>query len=264
MGDEWEEGNVELIAWQLLQPYKNKSKMKQYLLLFTLILIIAGAACKKENGEKIRRCRISRITDVTANQSSAITYDKEGRYQTVKSDDGRRSINFEYTGSTIISRIYGANEKMTHKVTTVINENKMAWIQMEETFDASGNLSNSWNYTYEYIGNELRQSTYSIANTTPRVTTYIWNTGDNTEVKNAVGGITYYEYYTDKADQQGNYWNLRMLHFGIDQRLIIQTKSLFKGFRGYDQFAYTFDDQGYITSVSEDGELKYTLQYSCE
>lgn len=244
--------------------HQKLSYMRYRLILLIPVLFMAGAGCKKNSDdEKEPTCRISRITDVLTGLSHTVTYNTEGNYQTVKREDGKHTISFEYVGNTIISQIFDANNKLTRKATMVLNSKGMVWIQMGELFDAAGNITTNWSYIYEYNGEQLIKSTYNIIGTTPRVSTYTWSGGDNTEVTDDVGRKTYYEYYTDKADQQGNYWNLRMLYLGVDQQLITRTKSLFKGFTGYDQFTYEFDSKGYITSMSEDGQLRYTLQYAC-
>ncbi len=240
------------------------SGMKQSFILLAFLLITSTIGCRKDkDDEKKSVCRITRLTDAMTGLSHTIIYNTEGGYQSIKREDGKHTINFEYAGNTIISQIYDANNKLIRKATMVLNNKGMIWFQMGELFDASGNITNNWSYTYEYNEEQLIKSTYNIIGTTPRISTYAWSGDNNTEVTDDVGRTTYYEYYTDKADQQGDYWNLRMLYLGIDQRLITRTKNLFKGFRGYDQFTYEFDSQGNITSVSEDGQLIYTLQYVC-
>lgn len=238
--------------------------MKQQIILLAFLLSITAAGCRKDNdNDKKTRCRITRLTDAITGLSHTITYNTDGSYKSLKRDDGKNTINFEYADNTVISKIYDANNKITRKATIVLNSNDMAWIQMEETYDAAGNVTNNWSTTYEYNGDQLTKSTYNIIGTMPRPSAYTWSEGNYTEVTDYIGRTVYYEYYTDKNTQQGNYWNLRMLYFGIDQRLITPTKSLFKGFTGYDQFSYTFDSQGNIDSVSEDGVVIYTLQYTC-
>lgn len=238
--------------------------MKQLFILLAFLLIVVATGCRKDKDkEKKPVCRISRITDAMTGLSHTVTYNTEGGYQTIKREDGKNTISFEYSGNTIVSKIYDASNKLTRKTTMVLNGKGMIWFQMGELFDVSGNITGNWSYTYEYNEEQVIKSTYNVVGTTPRPTIYTWASGNNTEVTDDIGRTTYYEYYTDKTDQQGNYWNLRFLYLGIDQRLITRTKNLFKGFRGYDQFSYEFDSQGNITAVKEDGQLIYTLQYVC-
>jgi hypothetical protein len=238
--------------------------MKLLFILPAFLLIVAATGCRKDKDkEKKPVCRISRITDAITGLSHTVTYNTEGGYQTIKREDGKNTISFEYNGNTIVSRIYDASNKLSRRNTMVLNSKGMIWFHLGELFDGSGNITSNWSYTYEYNEEQVIKSTYNVVGTTPRPTIYTWASGNNTEVTDDIGRTTYYEYYTDKTDQQGNYWNLRLLYLGVDQRLITRTKNLFKGFRGYDQFSYEFDSQGNITAVKEDGQLIYTLQYVC-
>lgn len=217
-----------------------------------LLTIAPFNACKKGSTNK-PDCRVLTTTAITDTETFTYnyTYNAEGKLATVTYKDRVRT--FSYSGNTVIvsETVSGA---FSYKRTITLNSQGMVSNAKTEK-NITGTI---WEIqAYEYSGTQLvKITTTKSTGGAPTVEMYEWANGNM--VKNIYSGnTTTYEYHTDKASGNGDFFHhLQYANYGF---IFIKTKNLVKSF-GNPSFVatidYSFDNENKISS------LKVTYHYS--
>lgn len=225
----------------------------------TLITIITFTGCKKDKDEaKKPVCRIITITPAPSGSSFNISYNSDGKVNTVST--GSDITTFAYSGNTIIGTTTNSGTFGSKKIIT-LGSNGLA-TNVKTEFNASGT---DWsNDVYEYSGTELIKATNtSSSGGTPSVTTVTWNNGNL--VSAASGSSVSTLDYFDKPAQTGDYLQIAQLITGFQ---IYKTKNAIKSLLSgstITNFDYSFDADGKITSMTASGgsNIIYSYQHQC-
>lgn len=226
--------------------------MKQFFGIVIVIIFCYG--CKKDSNDITNTCRLISVITPSANDTFHISYNNEGKINSVTF----KTIvsNFFYSGNTttitkVINGLYSGRTVVTN------NANGLA-INVKTEFNAAGT---EWtNTTYEYNGEELFRSTSTHSGGgEPSVTAYAWinhnlvsmTTGSTTEIM---------EYYTDKPSQEGDYFSLLDFLQGYD---IYRTKNLLKSIYG-EELTYEFRADKKISSFSSNSVIAIRYDYECK
>jgi hypothetical protein len=233
--------------------------MKTLLLriIAALVIMIAFTECKKDKKDvKKPVCRITSIT--TSGGVYNISYNSDGKISSISI--GNQITNYTTSGN-IVTGITTTSGAFSFKKIITLNSLGLATnVKLEH--NASGT---DWsNGFYEYSGTEVIRITTTTSTNPPITSTITWNNGNLTSINSGSIGQTL-EYYTDKPAQTGDYFDLLQLINGFQ---VYKPKNALKSNSSgttVDNFIYTFDGDGKITSLSISGTTNatYVYQYQC-
>lgn len=247
-----------------IYPATQCSYMKKQILILIAVFAVAFTGCKKDNDAPDKAsCRISKVIDGDGKEFT-ISYDAQGRCQTVKNGADNTTTTVVYSSTEIVSATASnVTNRITYKTTFILNEKGMANGARTEFFDAGGIATGWTNIIYEYNGEQLIKATSSRSdNPTPASTTWSWSNGNiATEVTNS--SVNAFVYYTDKPNQAGDYLAVStLLGQGTDVNMLIRNKNMIKG-AATMTIVYAFDTEGRVSSISSNGSPLYNIHYSC-
>lgn len=237
--------------------------MKPIIFLFAIIFMLSSTSCSKDDDDVVPEqpsCRITKVVSATGKVIN-ITYNEDGNIQKVENGEVGETLTSVYTaGAITITGTNNSTGEVERILKFLLNSSGMVYGYKQESY-TSGILTSTLNIAYEYNGTELAKS-YSTGGGSTSTVTYGWTEGNVTsEVSDT--GVSVYEYYIDKPIQQGDMILLiGMLYNGFDYSKIIKNRNLIK-FVANEQYDYTFDADGRISSISENGALLYNLTYEC-
>ena len=235
--------------------------MVKYLRIITVALLVTGIlfSCKKDSTSAKSDCRIIASSRTGYDQVN-FSYNSEGKLSSVSW--GPNTTYLVYSGNTILASP-SATGVAYYKNIITLNSNGLASDVRTETTNSTG--PSTWdNSAYEYSGSELIKATQTSSGIGGRdITTYTWSGGNLITVASITGSVTY-SYYTDKP-AQGDYLFISELQQGYS---LIRNKNALKSLSSGSlilNFAYTYDADGKVTSITQTGSSSttYTYQYQC-
>jgi len=254
--------------------------MKKILFLSpAFIVLLALAACKKEDTASTPTCRINQITESYSNHTIAyaITYNANGKIEAISFTGG--SISYAYTANSIVVTAPFFDSASATATYTLGSDGKPVNLHV-----VYSNSSDWDNVNYEYSNGELSKAIYTASYDPNSSDEYFkWKDGNLDSIVDTRNQdtMTYtFSYYTDKPFQPGDYLFYSAITgdgeispFPSLPELV--NRNLMKSFASkvspyeqeYGNITYTFDTQDKITSIDVESTLtKSTLgsyQYDC-
>lgn len=236
--------------------------MKNYFLLIATLITI-GIGCKKDKNEK-PVCRINRLI-TPAGKEIKITYNAEGKYAKIENGETETTNIPAYIPGSIIYTITNSSTgTLMRKIAIALNNSGMASSLKEEQYNSAGISTSLTSTVYEYNGTELMRRAVTISGRSiPNINTYSWTNGNLTSSRDDITTADF-EYYSDKPIQQGDWLSIvGLTNIGFDYTMVIKNKNLIKNLSG-NPIAYSFDAEGKINAIYENGNLLYNIEYECE
>ncbi len=229
-----------------------------YIIAFALILF---TGCTKNNpaNPTLPGCKIIHVTkDVGGSED--ITYNSDGTIKTFTQFGRVYTLVYNgntYTATGTLNGNFFSKSTVTFNVDSLITNSRTSPLQ---------NGSNWQNIAYQYNGTQLSKETFTTDSTTAiLVTDYQWS-GGNLTSSISYGPLynysTTYTYYTNKPNQDGDYFST----LGFGSINTIRNKNLLKSIANdssVGDITYTFDTDGKITSwIIDYGTYTHTNAYT--
>jgi hypothetical protein len=244
------------------QIKKLQMKTIQLTAAATFLTITTLIGCKKDKDEARKPdCRIITATPTPTSSGDPfnISYNSEGKISTLSQD--MDVTTFAYSGNTVIATT-NTSGTFARKNIITLNADGLATNVRTET-NTSGT---DWtNQAFEYSGTEIiKATTTSSGGGTPSVSIVTWSNGNLVSITSG-SSTTTLDYYTDKPAQTGDYLSLAQLVAGYQ---IYRTKNAIKSIlsgSSINNFDYSFDGDGKITSLIATGasNTTYSYQHQC-
>ena len=228
-----------------------------------LVCIALFTGCKKNSNSAQTQssCKINTIVNGT--NLTSISYNIDGTVSLVTS--GIDTTSYLYSGNTITETTLSSGQLVQNSTVTV-NSSGLA-TNVRTDFNVGGT---DWqNEAYEYNGSEVEKQISTTYNSAGGDTTsFQWSAGNLASSISNDGFNVKYDYFTDKLNQSGDINSLSNLQEGYET---LKNKNIVKtimvGANDVINVTYTYDTDGKITSLTENGggglHSNFSLQYQC-